>query len=96
MKKKREQIRKRRRKENEEEEEGGGGVTDLTHAQLEGASLFLELLGDLSSAHLVPHHPILTSQLPLLLLHLLTTHTHTHTHTPGFYQGTPADIFRTF
>lgn len=62
-------------------EGSGGGSADLTHAQLEGASLLLQLLRNLPSANLVPHHPILTSQLPLLLLHLLTAKTHTHTQT---------------
>lgn len=38
-----------------------GEVTDLTHAQLEGASLLFELLCNFSSTHLGPHHPILTS-----------------------------------
>lgn len=62
-------------------EGSGGGSADLTHAQLEGASLLLQLLRNLPSANLVPHHPILTSQLPLLLLHLLTAKTHTRTRT---------------
>ncbi len=39
----------------------GGDVTHLTHAQLEGASLLFKLLSNLSSAHLVSHHPVLTS-----------------------------------
>lgn len=71
----------------------------LAHAQLEGAPLLLELLGNFPSAHLAPNHPVLPRQLPLLLLHLLAEHTHTHadTHTQSellicqFYQLTPAD-----
>lgn len=65
-------------------DDGGGGTVgwaaDLTHAQLEGAPLLLQLLGDLPSADLSPYHPILTSQLPLLLLHLLAANTHTQAH----------------
>lgn len=77
-------------------EGSGGGSADLTHAQLEGASLLLQLLRNLPSANLVPHHPILTSQLPLLLLHLLTakTHTHTHAHADKSRQQTSLEMGR--
>lgn len=53
---------------------------DLAHAQLEGASLLLQLLGDLPPADLVPHHPVLASQLPLLLLHLFAARARTDAH----------------
>lgn len=53
------------------------GVTDLTHAELEGAPLLLKLLSNLSSAHLAPNHPVLSRQLPFLLLHLLAELTRT-------------------